>query len=96
MDNDNINKAFDSNMSGDKRNLRVFLVNPPIENPWRSHDEYLEERSKLLELQEKQIEALKSIERSSWRQTVAFIFTILVACFTLISTSTSVLNYLEK
>lgn len=96
MDSENLNKAFDSDMSGDKRNLRVHLINQAIENPWRTRDEYIEERSKLLELQEKQINALKSIEKSSWQQTIAFIITIAVALATLVGMWISVLGYLEK
>jgi hypothetical protein len=96
MNNENFNKAFDSNMDGDKTNLRVYLLNPPIENAWRTREEYLEERSKLLKLQEKQIEALESIKRSSWQQTIVFIITITGAFTTLIMTLTAVLEYLEK
>lgn len=96
MDNQNLEKAFDSDMSGEKRNLRVYLVNPQIENPWRTREEYLEERSLLIELQNKQINALKSIERASWKQTIAFIITIAVALATLVGTWVSVLSYLKK
>jgi hypothetical protein len=96
MDNENLNKAFDSNSSGDKRNLRVHLINPPIANPWRTRKEYIEERSKLLELQEKQIDALISIKKASWQQTIAFIITIVLALATLIGTWISVSEHLEK
>jgi hypothetical protein len=27
-------------MSGEKRNLRVWLINPPLENPWRTQEDY--------------------------------------------------------
>ena len=29
MADSNLEKAFDSDMSGEKRNLRVYLINPP-------------------------------------------------------------------
>jgi hypothetical protein len=86
MENQNLEKAFDSDMSGEKRNFRVHLINSPIENPWRTREEYLKERSLLIELQEKQIDALKSIERANWKQTIAFIITIVVALATLVGT----------
>ena len=77
MNSENLNKAFDSDMSGEKRNLRVHLINPAVENPWGSHEEYLEERSKSLELRQKQIDAINSMEKSSWIQTITFIITII-------------------
>ncbi|CAC9592429.1 hypothetical protein BPUTSESOX_577 [uncultured Gammaproteobacteria bacterium] len=36
----NFEKAFESDMSGEKRNLRVWLINPPLENPWRTQGDY--------------------------------------------------------
>jgi hypothetical protein len=42
----NFEKAFDSNMSGQKRNLRVYLINPPIENPWRTQGDYMLEQKR--------------------------------------------------
>lgn len=96
MENQNLEKAFDSDMSGEKRNLRVHLINPPIENPWRTREEYLKERALLIELQEKQIDALKSIERANLKQTIAFIITIVLALATLVGTWVSVLGYLKK
>ncbi|CAC9438147.1 hypothetical protein [bacterium endosymbiont of Bathymodiolus sp. 5 South] len=39
-DKSNFEKAFDRNMSGEKRNLRVWLINPPLENPWRTQGDY--------------------------------------------------------
>ena len=80
----------------DKRNLRVHLINPPIENPWRTREEYIEEREKLLDLQERQIEVLKSIKKASWQQTIAFIITLLVGIATLIGTLITVLSYVKK
>ena len=81
-------KAFDSNMDGTKMNLRVHVINPASENPWRTREEYDEEREKLLTLQEKQIQALDAIKKSSWQQTIAFIVTI-------VGTAIAVLTYLK-
>jgi hypothetical protein len=39
-DKSNFEKACDRNMSGEKRNLRVWLINPPLENPWRTQGDY--------------------------------------------------------
>jgi len=96
MTNENIEKAFDSDLSGNKRNLRVNLINPPVENPWRTRGEYIEERNKLLELQERQIEALKDIKRASWQQTIVFVFTILVAVATISGTYLSFVDSIKN
>jgi hypothetical protein len=46
-DKSNFEKAFDRNMSGEKRNLRVWLINPPLENPWRTQGDYRLEQKRL-------------------------------------------------
>ena len=95
MDNEELQKAFDSDMSDKKRSLRVHLINPPLENPWRTRKEYIEERDKQLELQQKQIEALKALKKSSWQQTIVFVVTIVVSVASIIGTWVSVLSYLK-
>jgi hypothetical protein len=42
--NNELNKAFEQNQSGDKNSLRVYLINPPIDNGWRTQSEYQEEQ----------------------------------------------------
>ncbi len=95
MDEELMEKAFDSNMDGSKKNLRVHVINPTTENPWRTRKEYIEEREKLLALQERQIEALDAIKKSSWQQTVAFIVTVFVSTATIVATAVAVLTYLK-
>jgi hypothetical protein len=46
MGNDFLDGAFDSNMSGNKKNLRVYLINPLIESPWRTHQDYIVEQKR--------------------------------------------------
>ncbi len=41
-----LEKAFDSDMSGKKRNLRVYLINPPIQDPWRTRGDYILEQKR--------------------------------------------------
>lgn len=43
----NFDKAFDSNQRGDKRNLRVYLINPPSDNSWHTHQDYINEQKQL-------------------------------------------------
>ena len=42
-----LDKAFDSNMKGDKNNLRVHLINPPIEKPWATRQDYLDDQKRI-------------------------------------------------
>jgi len=44
---DELDKAFDSNMNGDKNNLRVTLINPPIDNPWATRQDYLDDQKRI-------------------------------------------------
>jgi hypothetical protein len=44
MADSNLEKAFDSDGNGEKRNLRVYLINPPSENPWRTQGDYRQEQ----------------------------------------------------
>jgi len=44
MADSNLEKAFDSDMSGEKRNLRVYIINPPLENSWRTQGDYQREQ----------------------------------------------------
>jgi hypothetical protein len=64
MADSNLEKAFDSDMSGEKRNLRVYLINPPSENPWRTQGDYRQEqeeaRNRHAMLQEQHKVILKS------------------------------------
>jgi hypothetical protein len=46
MDDD----AFEKGTRG--KSLRVFLVNPPLDEPWRTHTDYLREQEEAKERQE--------------------------------------------
>ncbi len=58
-------KVFESNLNGDKKNLRVHIINPAIENPWRTKGDYDEEQKEARErhemLQEQHKEFLSRI-----------------------------------
>ncbi|HGF3679897.1 hypothetical protein [Vibrio parahaemolyticus] len=45
-------KVFESNRDGDKKNLRVHIINPAIENPWRTKGDYDEEQKEARERHE--------------------------------------------
>lgn len=53
-------KAFESGSSGQK-SLRVFLVNPPVSEPWRTREEYLSDRRSAEELERRQEEAHRAM-----------------------------------
>ena len=48
MDNEVFERAFESGESN-KKSLRVFVINPPGENPWRTRDEYQHEQAEARE-----------------------------------------------
>jgi len=73
-DSSNFNKAFDSNMSGDKSNLRVHLINPPSDNPWRTQGDYKEEQKEARERHAMFQEQHKAVIRSHLASIFAAVF----------------------
>ncbi|WP_428636478.1 hypothetical protein [Shewanella sp.] len=63
-------KAFESNRNGDKKNLRVHIINPAIDDPWRTKGDYDEEQKEARERHEMLQEQHKVILKSH-RLTVA-------------------------
>ncbi|EJN3357915.1 hypothetical protein NPU96_001672 [Vibrio alginolyticus] len=57
-------KVFESNLNGDKKNLRVHIINPAIENPWRTKGDYDEEQKEARERHEMLQEQHKVILKS--------------------------------
>ncbi|ENM4036911.1 hypothetical protein ACEV8A_24135 [Vibrio parahaemolyticus] len=57
-------KVFDSNLNGDKKNLRVHIINPAIENSWRTKGDYDEEQKEARERHEMLQEQYKVILKS--------------------------------
>ncbi len=57
-------KVFESNLDGDKKNLRVHIINPAIENPWRTKGDYDEEQKEARERHEMLQEQHKVILKS--------------------------------
>ena len=76
--------------------LRVHLVPPPSgDNPWRTKEEYREEREKMLRLQQEQIDALDDLRKAGWRQTIAIILTLIATVAAVVGTCISVMNYFD-
>ncbi|HAS6483496.1 TPA: hypothetical protein GRR69_12810 [Vibrio parahaemolyticus] len=59
-----LQKVFESNLNGDKKNLRVHIINPAIENPWRTKGDYDEEQKEARERHEMLQEQHKVILKS--------------------------------
>jgi hypothetical protein len=82
-------KAFESGTSGQK-SLRVHLVNPPDPVPWRTRQEYLDDRQAAADAAERQKEAHKALMRQVKTQTVqmwiAFVAMLIAAGVLLVQT----------
>jgi len=67
-----------SNDSEGKKRLRVELVPMPSgDNPWRTREEYNEERQKQIDLVDLQIKEMKSISKSNFIYCIVVIVTVI-------------------
>jgi hypothetical protein len=75
-------KAFESGSSGQK-SLRVVLVNPPIPEPWRTRQDYLDDRQAMVEATKRQKEAhealMKQLKVQSCQMWIAFLAVLMAA-----------------
>jgi len=75
-------KAFESGTNGQK-SLRVFLINPPISEPWRTRQDYIDDRNAAAESAERQKEAHQALMRQLKTQTrqmwIAFLAALIAA-----------------
>lgn len=66
----------------DKKSLRVFLINPPISEPWRTRQDYIDDRKQMEESFQRSVEAhellKKSFRRNRLEMVIAF-FTMVAA-----------------
>ena len=76
--------AFDSAPQS-KKNLRVYLINPPYENPWRTQGDYIEEQKQMKEAHE--------LLKKSIRQQSRY---LLLTFFIMIATLVSGIYYMQE
>lgn len=82
MDEKAYEKAYETVNNGQK-SVRVFLINPPSgDNPWRTKQEYLDDRRATAEAGERQREAhralMRQVRTQSCQMWIAF-FAVLIA-----------------
>ncbi len=104
--NSELNKAFEPNQNGDKNSLRVYLINPASDNPWRTQGEYQEEQREARERhtmfvkQHEKIMEQNALILKSHRAVIASaIFTGIMAfatCITLYFSVTQITNKSES
>ena len=91
--------CFSSGTDGQK-NLRVHLINPPINEPWRTKKDYIEDREAFAELQkqaleahERSVEAHEILKKSYRNQTISLVVVTLTLVATIIATATGVIEF---
>jgi hypothetical protein len=91
--------CFSSGTDGQK-NLRVHLINPPINQPWRTEKDYIEDREAFAELQkqaleahERSLEAHEILKKSYRNQTISLVVVTLTLVATIIATATGVIEF---
>ena len=75
-------KVFESSLDGDKKNLRVHIINPAIEKPWRTKGDYDEEQKEARERHDMLKEQHKVILKSHRCTVVAALAAIVSAVAT--------------
>ncbi|RND30076.1 hypothetical protein EC575_21840 [Vibrio cholerae] len=83
-----------------QKNLRVHLINPPINEPWRTEKDYIEDREAFAELQkqaleahERSVEAHEILKKSYRNQTISLVVVTLTLVATIIATATGVIEF---
>ena len=80
--------------SDDKKRLKVELVPMPSgDNPWRTREEYIQDRDKQNKLVDKQIKELSSISKSNFIYCIIVIITVLGGVLAILN---SYMNIIEK
>ena len=90
-----------SNSTDGQKSLRVHLINPPINEPWRTKRDYIEDREVFTQLQKQAIEAhVRSVEaheilKKTYRnQTISLAIITLTLLATIVATTTGVIEFL--
>jgi hypothetical protein len=67
------NEAFEEGSGGRIKSLRIYHVNPPIPDPWRTREEYIQDReaaavaeARAIEAHQKMMEAFRLNQRMMW------------------------------
>lgn len=88
-------KCFSEGTDG-KKSLRVHLINPPIDEPWRTKQDYLDDRKSMQEMEKRSAEAHFLLRKSFRNQTIALLIATLAMVGTLLGTVVAVSNYLDS
>ncbi len=76
--------------------LKVELVPfPPGDNPWRTRQDYIDDRTMIGEMHKATLDSLRTLARTSRRQTIALIVSVLVTIATCVSAGVALLDYLQ-
>ena len=83
-----------------QKNLRVHLINPPINESWRTKKDYIEDRDafselqkKALEAHERSVEAHEILKKSYRNQTISLAVVTLTLVVTIIATAIGVIEF---
>jgi hypothetical protein len=67
------NEAFEEGSGGRIKSLRIYHVNPPVPDPWRTRAEYIQDReaaalaeARAIEAHQKMMEAFRLNQRMMW------------------------------
>jgi hypothetical protein len=74
--------VFEEGRNG-KKSLRVFHINPPLEDPWRTHKDYKEEQQEARDRHENLMQQHQIIQKSFFWNKVVAIAAIITAAATL-------------
>jgi cytoskeletal protein RodZ len=60
------NEAFEEGSGGRIKSLRIYHVNPPIPDPWRTREDYIQDREAAIEAHQKMMDAFRLNQRMMW------------------------------
>lgn len=83
--------------SGDrgKKSLRVYLINPPLDEPWRTRQNYIDDRNQMEESFRRSAEAHELLIKSYRNNLIGLIIALFVMIGTSISAFVIFDNYLD-
>jgi hypothetical protein len=96
MSNNGLDENCFSTGDDDKKNLRVHLINPPIDEPWRTRQDYIDDRKQMENSFQRTVEAHELLKKSYRNNNIALIIAFSVMIATLLSAFVTFDTYLTK